>query len=356
MAVLGLIALLSLGLALYLAPLLIHAARRYGILDHPDGNLKEQREPVAYLGGFAVFIAMVIALAVTEAFDPRLLALLLGASIVVSVGLIDDLGTLTPKDKLLGQLLVALVLVKGGILIELEAVPFPVAALASVVWIVAVVNAFNIIDVADGLCAGTGLVASAVMTFFMWHQGARAEAYVCAALAGALAGFLRFNWQPARMYLGDTGSMLVGTVLAAVTMMGEYSAQNVVAPLVAPLGVLVVPLFDITFVVLVRLRLGLRIDRGSPDHFAVRLRRHGVSPARVAAGAMVVSALGGAAAVVATLGEAPHALALGAAGTVLCVGAGLWLWRLDPRAVPAAAPTAAPAAVPANTAARAGPP
>ena len=146
-------ALLALGLALYLAPPIIAAAHRYGIMDHGDGRLKEQKAPVAYLGGLVVFLAMLASLAVTQQFDERMLALLLGASLIVSVGLVDDLGTLTPKDKFLGQVLVGTVLVKGGICIQLATVPTPVAQAASVLWMVSVINAFNIIDVSDGLCA-----------------------------------------------------------------------------------------------------------------------------------------------------------------------------------------------------------
>ncbi|MEW5852035.1 MAG: MraY family glycosyltransferase [Myxococcota bacterium] len=330
--------LLATGIALYVAPLLIHAAERYGILDHGDGKLKEQHKPVAYLGGLVVFIAMLVALSVTQEFDARLMALLLGASLVVSVGLVDDLGTLVPKDKLLGQILAALVLVKGGITIHLDAVPWYVADVATVFWIVSVTNAFNILDVSDGLCAGVGAVAGLVLGLWCLHTGLTAEAFLCAALCGGLVGFLRHNWRPARMYLGDTGSMLVGITLAAVTVMSQYSQQNPVAPLITPLAILAVPLFDMTFVVVCRMHLGLRIYHGSPDHFAVRLRRHGVSPARIAAGAMVITALCSLGGVAAARADVRIALAVGIMGMAFSLLAGMLLWRVDPRKVPAPVP------------------
>jgi UDP-GlcNAc:undecaprenyl-phosphate GlcNAc-1-phosphate transferase len=325
---------LSLGVALYVAPMLMAAAHRYGILDRGDGRLKVQREPVPYLGGLAVFIALLVALAFTQQFDSRLLALLLGAALVVSVGLVDDLGQLTPKDKFLGQVLAAVVMVKGGISIGLEGVPWYVADLASVLWVVSVTNAFNIIDVSDGLCAGVGTVVALALGLWCLHGGAESEAYLCAALAGGLLGFLRFNWRPARMYLGDTGSMLVGLLLASVVLVADWSPHNEVAPLVAPLAFVVVPLFDLTFVVVVRMWMGQRAWHGSPDHFAVRLRRHGVGPAVVAVGAMVVS--GGAAVVglVAVHLSMVGAAVVGGAGVVACLAAGAWLWRLDPRRAP----------------------
>ncbi len=351
MTLLVLTALLALGVALYLAPPIMAAAYRYGILDAPDGRLKDHRQPVAYLGGLVVFLAMVVALAVTQVFNERLLAFLLGAALMVGVGLVDDLGTLVPKDKFLGQLLAATVMVKGGIHIQMEAVPWLVADVASVFWIVSVTNAFNIIDVNDGLCAGTGAVAGAFMAGWLHHQGQAPEAFLCAALVGGLLGFLRVNWQPARMYLGDTGSMLVGLVLSAAVMMADWSDVNPVAALVSPLAVMCVPLFDLTFVMVVRAILGLRIYHGSPDHFAVRLRRHGRSAATVSTLGMMATAVGCGAAALAALGTTLAALAVGGAGALGCLVVGLLLWKLDPRRPPVAAPaaSAAPVATPAAT-------
>jgi UDP-GlcNAc:undecaprenyl-phosphate GlcNAc-1-phosphate transferase len=324
-------ALLAFALAHYLAPPIIAAAHRYGILDHGDGRLKEQKQPVAYLGGLVVFLGMLAAVAVTQEFDERMLALLLGASLIVSVGLVDDLGTLTPKDKFLGQVLAGTIMVKGGISIQLGTLPGVVGQFASVLWMVSIINAFNIIDVSDGLCAGVGAVASLLMGGWLLLHGARPEAFLCAALFGSLMAFLRYNWQPARMYLGDTGSMLVGTVLGASVMMAPWSERNSVAALVSPLGVLVVPLFDITFVVCCRLILGLRIYHGSPDHFAVRLRRHGWAPRRVGMLAMGLTALGGGLGLLAAWVDGFWALAVGSGGLVLCIGSAFWLWRFDPR-------------------------
>jgi len=339
-------AVLAFALALYLAPSIIAAAHRYGILDRPDGNLKVQRDAVPYLGGLVVFLGMLAALAVTQTFNERLLALLLGASLIVSVGLVDDLGTLTPKDKFLGQVLCGVILVKGGISVQLEAVPSWVAAVASVLWMVTIINAFNIIDVSDGLCAGVGAVCAALLGAWQLTHGALAEAFLCAALFGALCGFLRHNWTPARMYLGDTGSMLIGTILGAVAMMSSWSGSNPLAPLVSPLAVLAVPLFDITFVVLVRLILGLRIYHGSPDHFAVRLRRHGWSAAGIATLAMVGGLCTGLLGLLAAYGGMSTAAVVGAGGILAAHVVGALLWRLDPRNTVTVPPPAEPAQVP----------
>ncbi len=267
--------LLALGLALYVAPILLRAANRYGIVDKPKPPLKVQAAPVAYLGGLVVFAAFLLALAVTFPFDQRVLAILLCASLVVAVGLVDDLGTLIPRDKLIGQLIAAFVLVKSGVKVDIAAFPFPVDEIVSVLWMVTCMNAFNIVDVSDGLATMAALVGSAGAAVVAVLREDAMVATMSAALLGASLGFLRVNRQPARMYLGDTGSMFLGAMLGALAMIGEYSAGNSVSAWFVPLCLCAIPLFDLTLVVVARLRAGRPIYHGSSDHFAVRLRHHG---------------------------------------------------------------------------------
>lgn len=274
--------LLAMALALYLAPILIRAALRYGIVDRPSTPLKDHVEPTPYLGGLVVFVSFLLALALTFPFDQRVLAILLSASLVVSLGLVDDLGTLVPRDKLIGQAVAALVLVKAGIVIELAAVPSPVDEALSVLWLVTCMNAFNIVDVSDGLATTAGLVGALGALVVALLNGDSMIATMAASLAGACVGFLRVNRQPARMYLGDTGAMLIGAVLGALAMVGRYSEANVVSSWFVPLTLCAVPLFDLILVVVARVKANREIWMGSPDHFAVRLRHHGV-PARTTA-------------------------------------------------------------------------
>ncbi len=282
-------------LALYLAPILITAANRYGIVDKPKPPLKAQAAPVAYLGGLVVFAAFLLSLAITFPFDQRVLAILLCASLVVAVGLVDDLGTLIPRDKLIGQLVAALVLVKGGVKVDIAAVPFPLDEALSMLWMVTCMNAFNIVDVSDGLATTAALVGSLGAAAIAVFNDEPMIAAMSASLFGASLGFLRVNRQPARMYLGDTGSMFLGAMLGALAMIGNYSSANVVSAWFVPLCLLAIPLFDLALVIVARIRTGRPVYHGSPDHFAVRLRHHG-KPARFAArsagvvGAVVVAA------------------------------------------------------------------
>lgn len=275
-------ALLAAGLALYLAPILIRAAHRYGIVDKPKPPLKVHKEPVPYLGGLVVFVAFVLSLALTFPFEPRVLAILLAASLVVSVGLVDDLGTLTPKDKLVGQIIAAVVLVKAGVKIDIAVVPFPVDELVSVLWMTTCMNAFNILDVSDGLATTAGVVGAAGALAVAVLNGEPLIATSAAALLGACLGFLWFNKQPARMYLGDTGSMLIGAVLGALAMSGRYSERNDVSAWFVPLVLVGAPLFDLVLVVLARLKARRPVYYGSPDHYAVRLKHAGWSARGVA--------------------------------------------------------------------------
>jgi UDP-GlcNAc:undecaprenyl-phosphate GlcNAc-1-phosphate transferase len=259
------------GVALFLTPKMREAALRFGIVDRPDGRLKTQREPVPYLGGVAIYLAFLLAVATTYTLSADVLGILLAGSIVVLLGLLDDLGQLGPWTKLAGQCVAVLVLVKSGLTIQLAFLPSAVALLLSVVWLLATTNAFNLIDVMDGLSAGTAAVAAGALLVVADWNGRTASAAMLAALAGACVGFLRYNLAPARIYMGDTGSLFLGLSLGALAMNNAYTEHNDLAAL-APAMILGVPLFDMLFVMYVRWRRGLPLMLGSPDHVALRLR------------------------------------------------------------------------------------
>lgn len=281
-------ALAAMLMARYLAPILISAALRYGIVDRPVGPLKEHGAPVPYLGGLVVFLAFLFAIALTLPFESRVLAILLMASLLVAVGLVDDLGTLTPRDKIIGQLVAAFMLVKAGVKIELVITPFPLDEALSILWLLTCMNAMNIIDVSDGLATTAGAVGASGAFAIAWVNDEFMIATLAASLLGALLGFLAINRQPARMYLGDTGSLLIGGLLGALALIGRYSESNDVAPFFAPLTLLALPLFDLVLVIVARARAKVPIYQGSRDHFAIRLRDHGVSARATARAAALI--------------------------------------------------------------------
>jgi UDP-GlcNAc:undecaprenyl-phosphate GlcNAc-1-phosphate transferase len=287
-------------LALYFTPLIRRGAIRYGVVDNPDGRLKQHREPIAYLGGVAVYLAFLFALAFTYDFTKEVLGLLLAASIVMALGLFDDLKVLSPGVKLAGQVVAALVLVKAGILIRLTFLPDGVALALTVFWLVGVTNALNLIDVSDGLAAGCAAIAGLFLYIVSLWNGHTTLAMVTLALVGAALGFLAYNRPPARIFLGDTGSMFLGFMLGALAMSGHYTFRHRWAAL-APVVILGVPIFDTLYVMGVRWARGIPLMRGSPDHFAVRMRNNGYR-----AGVIAATAYGA-------------ALLLGGAGLALCL-------------------------------------
>ena len=259
-------------LSLYLTPLFREAALKFGIMDKPQGPLKTHPEPVPYLGGLAVYLSFLLTTGFMHQYSREVLGILLAGAIIVILGLIDDFGVLSPKVKLLGQFIAASVLVKASIYIKLTILPLWVAIPLTIVWVIAITNAFNLIDIMDGLASGVGAIAALVLVIVNYRSGRELIVPLSIALAGSLLGFLRYNFKPARIYLGDAGSLFIGLMLAALSMNGAYTRVSL-AGAVAPILILGVPIFDMLLVMYIRFRRGIPIMQGSPDHFALRLRK-----------------------------------------------------------------------------------
>jgi UDP-GlcNAc:undecaprenyl-phosphate/decaprenyl-phosphate GlcNAc-1-phosphate transferase len=264
--------ILSIVFALYFTPLMRMAALQLGLVDRPDGLLKKHDDVVPYLGGVAVFMAFLLTVGVLTDFSQETLGLLLSGSIALMVGLLDDFRAMTPLQKLLGQTLAALVLIKSGIYIKLAFLPIWVAIPLTVFWVLAVTNALNIIDILDGLAAGVSAIAALSIAIANFMAGRQAVGFLSIVLAGAVLGFLRHNFHPAKIYLGDAGSLFIGFMLAALSMNAGYTRANLLA-VTSPILILGIPLFDLVLVMWIRWRNGTPIMKGSPDHFALRLRR-----------------------------------------------------------------------------------
>ncbi|HWP49437.1 MAG TPA: MraY family glycosyltransferase [Candidatus Limnocylindrales bacterium] len=272
--------LCALFLSLYGTPRAREAALRYNIVDKPDGRLKVQKHPVPYLGGMAIYLAFLLTISLTFQFDQRVLGLILAGSMVVILGLFDDLGALTPQVKFLGQCLAVVVLIKSGIVIEIGIFPDWLKLTLTVFWMLGIINAINIIDIMDGLASGVAFFASLILFGVAYLNGADMIATLTMGLAGSLLGFLRYNFQPAQIYLGDTGSMFIGLMLGALAMIGSYSSENSLA-LLSPVLILGVPIFDTLFVMYLRWRKGRSMFLGSKDHYALRCRALGWSVKQV---------------------------------------------------------------------------
>jgi UDP-GlcNAc:undecaprenyl-phosphate/decaprenyl-phosphate GlcNAc-1-phosphate transferase len=284
--------ILAFVVAWYGVPIARQAALKYGIVDAPDGRLKLQKEPVPYFGGLAIYLAFLMSVAFTFEFRQDVLGIILGGTIVVMLGLIDDFGVLTPWTKLAGQLLAVFVLIKSGIRIEIAALPEWLDLTLTVFWMVGLINAFNLLDIMDGLSAGVGAVSASCLLVVALLQGDQTIAVMLVALLGSLLGFLKYNWHPARIYMGDMGAMFIGLLLGAMTMIERYPSDHPLS-LLTPVFILGIPIFDTLFVMYIRYRRGLPIFWGSPDHIAIRLRHWGLSVPQIVMTSYVATAVVG---------------------------------------------------------------
>jgi UDP-GlcNAc:undecaprenyl-phosphate GlcNAc-1-phosphate transferase len=163
------------------------------------------------------------------------------------------------------------------------------------VWLIGIINAFNIIDVMDGLSSGVAFICSLILFVIGVLNNSMVIAIMAVALGGSLLGFLRYNFEPAKIYLGDTGSMFIGMMMGALAMIGNYTSNNTVACL-APVLILGIPIFDTLFVMYIRYRRGMSVIAGSPDHFALRLRKWRLTTKQTVVISYGISALLGSAA------------------------------------------------------------
>ncbi|KAK1548161.1 hypothetical protein Q3G72_002929 [Acer saccharum] len=313
-------------LSLHLTPRVRQAALRFGVVDAPKGPLKTHTAPVAYLGGIAIYLSYILTLCLVFSLDAQLLGMLLGGTLMLMLGLFDDLRVLPPSLKLAGQLLATLVLCRAGIFIKLAFLPVPIALTMTVLWVVGITNALNILDVCDGLAASSAAIAAMGLAAMCALNGNMALALTALALAGALWGFVPANWAPASIYLGDAGSLFIGTSLAALSLVAQYTQKSAWGAL-APVAFLVTPLLDICLVCAARLSQGKNPLLGSPDHFALRLKAAGWRTQEVSLFGVGLSTSGAVFALLLSQADAFWAPRLVALGAGVFVALGVWLWR-----------------------------
>lgn len=323
--------LLSFLLSLYGTPIARMAALRFGVMDAPDGRLKDQLEPVPYLGGLAIYLSVLVPLCLFFAFDTAVFAILLAGTLVVLLGLIDDFGVLTPGAKFVGQLIAAWVLIKGGIVIRVETFPVWLNIIFTVVWFVGMTNAINIIDIMDGLAPGVALIAAIWLFAVSLINHHVMTSIFTIAMIGSLAGFLRYNFHPAKIYMGDAGSMFLGLTLAALAIVGSYTADNWLA-FFNPLLIFGVPIFDTLYVMVLRARNNRSMFLGSKDHFAVRLKTAGWSVPRIVLSTYAISSALGGLALINMYVAYQVSIVMYAALLLICLLVG---WRLAKIKIPA---------------------
>ena len=271
-------------------PLCRVIAAKLNILDNPVSEIKTHKQSVPYLGGIAIAAGWVISLFIIRLFTQfpdgtlrSLRGIIYGSLIILALGFIDDkkYKGLGWKSKLLIQIAAAAIVVLGFD-IKINFVPvYWLSCAVSILWIVGISNAFNIIDIMDGLSSGIAFIAALAFLFVSLPTEMIYVNFCAAALAGALLGFIPFNLSKSKkIFMGDTGSLFIGFILSSLAMGTSYSRINEIG-LFAPLLILAVPIFETFFVSAIRLGKGKSPFLGSKDHYALRLEKLGFSRKKI---------------------------------------------------------------------------
>ncbi len=325
-------ALLTAGVLSFLAtPLVKSLANHMGAIDVPKDNRRMHTVPIPRMGGLAIFIGFLLSVLVfSKEIDRELQSILLGAIVLVILGVFDDKYALGAKLKLFFQLLAAAIVVfYGGLRIDRLTNPFDsslysywgfgvLAYPITILWIVAITNAVNFIDGLDGLACGVSCISSVNLLVIALLGNNIEVSIIMAALTGACLGFVPYNFNPAKIFMGDTGSTFLGFMLATVSIQGLFKAYTAIS-FVVPFLLLGLPIFDICFAVIRRIASGkspMEADRG---HFHHRLIDMGFSQKQSVAIAYVLTGILGLAAVLLTVSGAMKALIM--LGAIMVAGA-----------------------------------
>ncbi len=251
-------AFIALILSLLLVPGVAKLAIRIGAVDKPNAR-KVHTKIMPRMGGLAIYVSFFVVLFLSQSMTQQLLGLFLGGTVLVIVGIIDDMKDIPAKVKLCGQIVAACIVVAFGVRVDfmtnifhgdtffLSVFSIPV----TIIWIVSIINAVNLIDGLDGLAAGISIIAAITMAIVGYASGQAAMASMAMILIGATLGFLRYNFHPAKIFMGDTGSMFLGYSLAVFAVLGVAKSFTLLS-LVTPILVLAIPILDTLFAIIRR--------------------------------------------------------------------------------------------------------
>lgn len=275
--------LIALIVAYVLTPGVKKLAIKVGAVDKPNAR-KVHTHAIPRLGGLAIYIGFMAAVFFCVPVRHELLGLLLGCTAIVALGIWDDICNIPAKVKLVGQIVAACIPIAFGIQIEWLTNPFGtlivlpelVAVPVTIFWIIGFTNTVNLIDGLDGLAAGVSFIASVSMFLLAYTMNQYLPAMIIVAMAGAALGFLQYNFNPAKIFMGDTGSMLLGYTMAVAAVLGLVKTAATIA-LVVPLIALGLPILDTLFAIIRRKMSGVPIFQPDKGHLHHRLLALGMS-------------------------------------------------------------------------------
>lgn len=285
--------LMAFALSFGLTPLAIRAAHRFGVVDVPKDERKVHKEPIPLMGGLAIFLAFFVVMMLFRPLpELKLYGLMLASLLIVSMGLLDDKYDLPAKVKLAVQLIAALMLYRFGFQItfltdffqdQMQGIVYLeqwVSLPLTLLWIVGITNTVNLIDGLDGLAAGVAVIAAITLSYVAFISGRYEIMLLTLILTGATLGFLPFNFNPAKIFMGDTGAYLLGLVLAAASIEGALKSATFIA-FIIPILALGLPIFDTAFAIVRRFVQGKGIMEADKGHLHHRLLHFGLDHKRV---------------------------------------------------------------------------
>ncbi len=315
----------SFALALILTPLVRAFARRFGFVAAPKSD-RWHKKPTAMLGGAAVWLSVLITYAIFISGTTYGKFIILASTFLFLVGLVDDLLHIKPYQKLIGQVMGAAYVVYYGLSLPWTGSALLNMALA-IFWLIGITNAINLLDNMDGLAAGISVIAAGFLALSFVNAGQYTEALVMLVFAGALLGFLVFNSNPASIFMGDCGSMFIGFFIAssALINVGGGRSRSLLPVLAVPILVLFIPIFDTTFVTVLRKLSGRSASVGGRDHTSHRLVALGMSERRAVLMLYGFAALSGVLAILVQRARLDVSLAAIAGFTILLTLLGVYL-------------------------------
>ncbi len=261
-------------IAFTLTPAVSVLAYKIGAIDVPKDNRRMHKKPVPRIGGLAIFAGFVFATLVFCDVTPELIAIYVGGLVIVAVGVLDDVFSINAWIKLLAQIGVAMIAVSQGVVVEYinffgTYVNFGFFAIPiTVIWIVGLTNAINLIDGLDGLACGVSAICSLSLLMVMILKGEYVVAMLTAIVVGSCLGFLPFNSNPAKIFMGDTGALFLGYTMAVISVTGVFKLHTVISFMI-PLSIFGLPIFDTAFAFIRRILHGkspFSPDRGHLHH------------------------------------------------------------------------------------------
>ena len=269
-------------------PAAIKIAPKIGAMDIPKDERRMHKKPMPRFGGIAIYLGIMVALAVFALKDKGITSVMTGCTLIYMLGLIDDLKDLKPLVKLCGQIVCATVVYIMGVRIEFITNYFGPGNMAfgdvacfiiTVLWLIAITNAVNLIDGLDGLAAGIAAISALCIGYVAYIHGQYVPTLAMMAIAGAALGFLPYNFNPAKIFMGDSGSELLGFSIAAVSILGTVKSATIVVVII-PALVLGLPIFDTVMAIFRRLAKHQSIGTADKEHLHHRIMKAGFGQKR----------------------------------------------------------------------------